>query len=311
MPAPTTSLMGVGQTSALDPTWETGYSASSIAADTVVAHSSNSGSTFNLNEAHTAYTQATGATLAATLGRLLYNVAANSTSPGGGPLELFKSVSVNMTTTGATVGDPVFLSDTGTKSLTSGTFPKVIGWVDKVGGATSGIAYISPASVASKWFTHDRILADSTAITNTVTNTAFSKTITIPARHFFTGRRLVIRGCVRFSATHSTDTATIQVLLGTLALFTSAAVDVADNDTFSFVSEVTMRGAFSATAEVVGESMFGFSTSAQNVKTAAIADASAVDNTGSLAISVKLQWSVADTGNSAFLESLSAEMCLP
>lgn len=295
--------------------WENGWSTDSIEADSLVAHASDFGGT--LRESHTVFSQATGATISATLGRLLLSLTDQTpstllTNRGSGPLKLVSQWLIVMVTTGATVGDPLFLSDAGIPSLTAGTIPKVIGWVDYVGAAGAGRGFVCPSAVESKWFKEAKILANSGAnAPNSTDETAYDASITIPARHYFKGRRLTISGSIRFTATHTTDTATIRVKLGALTLFASAAVDVADNDTFQFTAEVVMRGAFSATAEVVGSYTYSFSTSGQVVTSGLVADASAVDNTGALAVTATCDWSAADAGNSSFLEMLNVRAELP
>ena len=306
-----TTLRGDGIVNGADVlSWENGYSTSDIAVNTVVRQSANSGG--DIGESQTRFAQATGATIAATLGRTLLNVQANTLTRAGGTLKLVNQWLVIMTTTGATVGDPIFLNDSGALSLTAGTIPKVVGWVDVVGAAGVGRAFFAPHAVRDQWFTEAKILANSGAnAPNSTDETAYDLTIAVPARHFFKGRRMTITGSIRFTATHSTDTATIKVKVGGLTLFTSAAVDVANNDTFQFRAELVMRSAFSATAEVVGSYNYSFSTSGEVVTQGLVADASAIDNTGALTVQATCTWSVADVGNSSFLEMLNVRIELP
>lgn len=289
--------------------WENGYSTDTITAGLMVSHtgSDTPGTGQGINDVGLKVALAKATTTTLMSGRLLYAINANN--GGSGPLKLVPRWMHPMDTSAGSQGDPIFLSDTGAPSLTAGTLPKVIGRVDV--DATAGFAYIAPNEVSNFWFNESKILANSSAVTNTVTNTAFDKTIAIPARHFFKGCELEIEGCVRFSATHSTDTVTITVLGGSLVVVNSGAVDVADDDTFTFKARLTCRGVYSATAEVVGHAIYGFSTTGSTALTKGVADGSAVDNTAALTVSVKCQWSVADTGNSAFLESLRVRRVNP
>lgn len=283
---------------------ETGSSSDTVTRGKVVRDNANTGAGI---VGVKSYTLALATTEAARYGRLL--LADVGPNDGNGCQPIFMpTASYEMDTSGSTVGDPVYLSDTGSLSLTAGTIPTVVGRVEYV-SATAGVVLFSPGDVDKFWFRSGSILANSSAVTNTATETAFDKTVVIPARHCHKGVRLRIRGSVRHSATHTTDTSTIKVKLSdgstTVIIFASAAQDVANESVCAFDCEVIFRGALSATAEVVGHSTGGFNVASTYRTTYGIPDASALDTTAAITVSVTETWSVADVGNSSFLESLT------
>lgn len=283
---------------------ESGSSSDTVTRGLVVRDNANDGGGIVGTKS---YTLVLATTEAARYGRkLLADVGPND---GNGCLAVYlPTTSWEMSTTGATVGDPVFVSDTGSLSLTAGTIPVVVGRVEYV-HATSGVVLFSPGDVDSFWFKRGMILANSSNVTNTLTETAFDKTVIIPARHCFKGTRLTISGCVRHPTTNSTDTSTIKVKLydgtNTVYAFISAAQDVANESVCAFRCEVIFRGALGTTAEVVGFGDGGFNVASTYRVTYGITDGSYLDTTAAITVSVTETWSVASASNISFLESLT------
>lgn len=155
------------------------------------------------------------------------------------------------------------------------------------------------------------IVAASAAVSNTATETAFDKTITIPANLLSVGAVLRISGRVRVTSGNSTNTLTLKLKVGSQVILTTAAVDVTDGggDIGVFSAEVTVRtiGA-SGTLTASGSSGLGvIGTATMRVDGLAAASFTA-DTTAALVISATATWSVASASNSCQLEDLSASL---
>lgn len=150
----------------------------------------------------------------------------------------------------------------------------------------------------------DIITADSDNIANTTTETAFSKSLTIPANKLAVGRSLRIRFGVRYPTTNSTDTGQIKVRMDSASgttLHTSTAVDVADADTGFVDLTITRRDDAGSTV------VEGFSVN----KTSAKADqltATTIDWKAERKIVATMTWSVASASDIAVLATGTAEL---
>ena len=148
----------------------------------------------------------------------------------------------------------------------------------------------------------------STAVTNTTTETLFDQNYAIPANSLNAGDVLRIRFQGIAPATNSTDTLTIKLYIGGLtgtALITSAAVDVANNNTFQGECDLVVRtagssGTFTATSWWQDPGAAGATTP----KTAFNASTT-LNTTVSQTIGVSATWSVANAGDSCRLDVLN------
>lgn len=163
---------------------------------------------------------------------------------------------------------------------------------------------------------HRTITADTTAThSNTTTEAAFSKTITIPANTLRVGD--VIKGfaIVKASATNSSDTLKAYAMLGTaatssstgLVLATNTAYDVADGDciALNWQWEVTALGA-AGTASLSGYGV-GSPTTLYTVAGASTV-ATYLATTSDLYLYVVADWSAASTGDVCHLRALHLEV---
>ena len=150
--------------------------------------------------------------------------------------------------------------------------------------------------------------AASTAVTNSTSETAFSTSYTIPAGTLVPGEAIDIFWQGIATATNSTDTLTIKVYIGGLSgtlLFTHAATDVADNNTFFGTYKLIIR-TIGSSGTLVG---FGWGKSVPAAEgTITVKDdilaSTAIDTTTSKDITVSAQWSVASASNSCRLDVL-------
>lgn len=150
-------------------------------------------------------------------------------------------------------------------------------------------------------------LADSTTVTNTVAETTFSNgTVTIPANNLRAGDIIRIRGTVAFPATNATDTATVRVKLGATTVLTIPATDVANGDVAQFDVSVYVR-TVGAAGTIVASSTFSIGVLGTATLRTSTLDSTAIDTTVAQAITVTVQWSVANAGNQAILRTLVVE----
>ena len=147
------------------------------------------------------------------------------------------------------------------------------------------------------------LLAAGTPHTNSLVETVLAST-TLPAFSTAPGKVYRWSGAIRATATHTTDTLTAVLRLGTTALagvavFTSAAVDVADNDLLVWDLVVTCR----STTSVLVTGFVSSIGAGGTVTARAVFASLTVDNTVALYPSVTADWSVADVGNSVQAET--------
>ena len=154
--------------------------------------------------------------------------------------------------------------------------------------------------------------AASTAISNTVTETAFSTSYSIPAGTLSPGQLVRIKWQGIATATNATDTLAVKVYIGGITgtlLFTHAATDVANNDVFSGEYNLIVR-TIGVSGTIAG---FGAGKSIPAAEGTAtykddILASTTIDTTTAKVIALSATWSVANAGNSCRLDFLSVEM---
>lgn len=187
--------------------------------------------------------------------------------------------------------------DTGALRQLDGTNEDtVLGWL-------GGVAY--------------RNVAASTALSNTTSETMFSTMLTIPANTLKAGTVLKIRYQGIATATNSTDTLAIKLYIATVttagsitgtALISAAAVDVADNNTFSGEAVVVIRTA-GASGTLVADAKYK-TTAAEGTATIKddITASTTIDTTVAQYVGVSGTWSVASASNSCRLDIMVVEI---
>ncbi|MBI3866813.1 MAG: DUF2190 family protein [Planctomycetia bacterium] len=147
----------------------------------------------------------------------------------------------------------------------------------------------------------------SSLITNTVAETDFDKSVTIPAGTLQVGDVIRVRGEVIAISTNSTDTLTIRLKIGATVIVVTAAVDVANNDIGYVEADVVVRtvGA-GGTIVACGVQALGTegTVTAKPFKLAS----TAIDTTVAQTVKASAQWSVANAGNQVRLDVLDVEL---
>lgn len=161
---------------------------------------------------------------------------------------------------------------------------------------------------------HKVITPDTTAThTNTTTEAAFSKQITIPANTLRVGDRIEAFCTVKATATNSSDTLKVYLMLGVsstatktsstgIVLATNTAVDASDGDVVGCwaVGQVLAVGAAS-TASIASVGV-GALTTLGGARSGALA--TYLDTTVDLALYVVADWSAQSTGDVCHLSCL-------
>jgi len=143
-------------------------------------------------------------------------------------------------------------------------------------------------------------VAASTAISNTTVETAFDNaTYTIPAKMLRAGSLIRFGWQGIATATNSTDTLLIKAYLGSTAIATGTATDVANNAIFAGEASIAIR-TIGASGTFVANSSHtkvpAASLTASRVDE--ILASTAIDTTAANIITVKATWSVQSSSNS-------------
>lgn len=159
-------------------------------------------------------------------------------------------------------------------------------------------------------------VAASTAITNTTTETAFDQNYVIPANTLAAGDRIRVRFQGIATATNSTDTLAIKLIIASAlgppptivaTIVTLAARDVANNDIFYGDFEIVFRtvgASGTLTASGIAPANPNAAGTAANINFLA---STTIDTTAAQTIAVDATWSVANAGNSCRLDMLDIE----
>lgn len=145
-------------------------------------------------------------------------------------------------------------------------------------------------------------VAASTAVTNTTTATKFDKSYTFAANTLQAGDVIRVTAEAIASATNSTDTLTLDLMIGATVVATTGAIDVANSDTFTFMSDIVIRTS-GASGTVVATTAVNTATGNATFKSI-ILGSTAIDTTATQQVAVRATWSAANAGDSARLDVL-------
>lgn len=189
------------------------------------------------------------------------------------------------------------------------------GQIDDSSGPTIGTA-LEAATAADEEITvapsiaGERLLyasvADSAEISNTVTETAFDKSITIDGTSLKVGDVLEILAAATLNSTNATDTLTLRLKVGTETIIATAAVDVADGDVGYIHAFVTVR-AVGASGALQGSGVQGLGVPGTVTAKPFVKAQAAEDLSGGTAVTVTAEWSVANAGNKVELTQLAVK----
>ena len=153
------------------------------------------------------------------------------------------------------------------------------------------------------------VTAASSAITNTVTETAFSTTFSIPANRLRVGSVLSLRARASVSSGNSTDTLTLRARLTNAAgavLGAGLAFDVTNGggDVGDINLQMVVR-TLGAAGTMMSAGTIGLLTAVQATGSAG---AVTIDTTAAITIVITAQWSVASASNSVTMDGGSLQI---
>lgn len=161
---------------------------------------------------------------------------------------------------------------------------------------------------------HRTITVDTTNTqTNTTTEAAFTKQITIPANTLRVGDHLMAMATVKATTTNSTDTLTCYLMLGVSSTVTktsstgvvlakNTAVDVADNDAVGLLGHAIVKILGAAGTASIASVGFGALTTLGAATSGVLA--TYLDTTVDQVVYVVADWSAASASDICHLSSL-------
>lgn len=154
------------------------------------------------------------------------------------------------------------------------------------------------------------ITATSGNVTNTTTETAFDKTVSIPGNLLSAGAVLKIFAKVNVTSGNSTDTLQLKLKFGSQVIATTPAVDVTNGggDLGVLQAVVTIRSiGSSGVATAGGSSGLGVPGTA-TLRVDGVAGTFTLDTTAAITVSVTATWSAASSSDICALEGLVVSM---
>ena len=131
--------------------------------------------------------------------------------------------------------------------------------------------------------------------TNTTDAGNASATVTIPANSLVAGNAIHVKSYGRVTDNNSTDTLTPSLKIGSTAIATGAALDVADSDLIRLDAWITIR-TIGGTGTFVADGLFE-TDAAGGTKLLWTKASTALDTTGALVLAMDFDWSVAHAEN--------------
>lgn len=212
-------------------------------------------------------------------------------------------------TSGMTVLGPAYLSDTGGGwSAATGTSKRRVGTI-LVAHASAGVVLLCPSQFSP--ISHDSYAntAASTAITGTQeADTPFDRNAVIKANRLKPGSRIRVRACGIHTATTGTETHTMALKIGTVAIASKASIDPANNDIFFFDFDIVVR-TIGGSGTIVATGIMGFGASGSATINPVLLNSTTLDTTTDNNVSVWIdRQSTATDSDSARLDVISVDI---
>lgn len=150
-------------------------------------------------------------------------------------------------------------------------------------------------------------IAASAAVTGVTAETAFDKTVTIPAASLLPGDIIRVRAQLVATATNSTDTLDMQLRLGTQDIVATGAVDVANGDIGYIDVDIVVREV-GATGKIVAAGVTALGVPGTVTAKPKFLAETSIDTTAALSLNVSATWSSTNAGNSCRLDILNAQL---
>jgi len=170
-------------------------------------------------------------------------------------------------------------------------------------GAASGQVKAVSANAPARYVN----VAASTAISDTVTETAFSTAVTLPANSLKVGSVIRVRAQGIVTSSNSSDTLDVALRLGTTDVIATGAVNSTNDDIIYITADIVIRtigasGTFVA-AGTTANGVVGTATALPRLKAS-----TAIDTTAAISVNCSATWSVASASNSVRLDVMDVEV---
>jgi predicted RecA/RadA family phage recombinase len=150
----------------------------------------------------------------------------------------------------------------------------------------------------------------SNSVTNTITETAFNKSVTIPANRLKKGDVIRVRGQGIVTNQNATDTLTIQLKLGGTAgvqIVTTGAIDPATNDIFYLEADLVVR-TVGVAGTIVATGLQALGTPGSVTGKPFLKASTVVDTTITQDLVISATWSAASASNIVRLDVFDVEL---
>lgn len=153
------------------------------------------------------------------------------------------------------------------------------------------------------WVTYATTAASTLAVAADTNANPYDQSFTIPANTLKAGDVLDIRAFVRVIDQNSTNTLTLRLLIGTVVVSLTGAVQVADDDIGILEATVTVRS-IGATGKIFAAGKSALDAAGTALGSRGLAEAT-LDTTADQAVTVTAEWSAAHADNESQLEQLT------
>jgi predicted RecA/RadA family phage recombinase len=207
------------------------------------------------------------------------------------------------------VGENVYWDDLNDRAVSTGAGNAYLGKCVRPAADTDSRVRVKLAALQDTTLIFSAEAA-SNAVTNTTVETAFNRSVTIPAGRLKKGDVIRVRGQGIVTSQNATDTLTVQLKLGGTAgvqIATTGAVDPATNDIFYIEADLVVR-TVGAAGTIVATGLQALGTPGTVTGKPFFKASTVVDTTITQDLVVSATWSAASAANIVRLDVLDVEL---
>lgn len=207
------------------------------------------------------------------------------------------------------VGENVYWDDLNDRAVSTGAGYAYLGKCVRAAADTDTRVRVKLASLQDATLVYSADAA-SNAITNTTTETAFNRSVTIPAGRLKKGDVIRVRGQGIVTNQNATDTLTVQLKFGGAAgvqIATTGAVDPATNDLFYMEADLVVR-TVGVGGTIVATGLQALGTPGTVTGKPFLKASTVVDTTITQDVVITATWSAANAANVVRLDVFDVEL---
>jgi predicted RecA/RadA family phage recombinase len=211
--------------------------------------------------------------------------------------------------TSFTVGENLYWDDLNDRAVSTGAGNAYLGKCVRPAADTETRVRVKLAALQDATLIYSADGA-SNSVTNTITETAFNKSVTIPANRLKKGDVIRVRGQGIVTNQNATDTLTIQLKLGGTAgvqIVTTGAIDPATNDIFYIEADLVVR-TVGVAGTIVATGLQALGTPGTVTGKPFLKASTLVDTTITQDLIVSATWSAASAANIVRLDVFDVEL---